>query len=156
MVWQPEIDELNRRKKMAEQMGGAAGIEVQHQRAAVRLGQAVECTRDLALQLVVLGGVGWFAPGACRQTSGVGLLAAPPPSHARGLRRPARSWVSAWSQVSWTRSSASASSRTKERASPCSQRAWRRSSESEREVSGWDSVMAPFRVGAVRIDGRVS
>ena len=28
MAWQPEIDELNRRKAMAEKMGGETGIEV--------------------------------------------------------------------------------------------------------------------------------
>lgn len=46
MVWQPEIDELNRRKKMAEQMGGAVGIDVQHKRGKLTIRERIDLLTD--------------------------------------------------------------------------------------------------------------
>ncbi len=46
MVWQPEIDELNRRKKMAEQMGGQRGIEVQHERGKFTIRERLDLLAD--------------------------------------------------------------------------------------------------------------
>ncbi|MCZ6656036.1 MAG: hypothetical protein O7C67_01965 [Gammaproteobacteria bacterium] len=46
MVWQPEIDELNRRKKMAEQMGGQTGIDVQHQRGKLTIRERLDLLAD--------------------------------------------------------------------------------------------------------------
>jgi len=46
MVWQPEIDELNRRKKMAEKMGGQAGIDVQHQRGKLTIRERIDLLAD--------------------------------------------------------------------------------------------------------------
>ncbi|MFP6581648.1 MAG: carboxyl transferase domain-containing protein [Candidatus Hydrogenedentota bacterium] len=46
MVWQPEIDELNRRKKMAEQMGGEVGINVQHERGKLTIRERIELFTD--------------------------------------------------------------------------------------------------------------
>lgn len=37
MVWQPEIDEMNRRMAFAEQMGGEEGIRVQHSRGKLTI-----------------------------------------------------------------------------------------------------------------------
>jgi len=41
MVWQPEIDELNQRKKLAEQMGGKEGIERQHKRGKLTVRERI-------------------------------------------------------------------------------------------------------------------
>ena len=46
MVWQPEIDELNQRKKMAEQMGGQAGIDVQHKRGKLTVRERIDLLAD--------------------------------------------------------------------------------------------------------------
>lgn len=46
MVWQPEIDELNRRKKMAEQMGGEVGIKVQHERGKLTIRERIDLFTD--------------------------------------------------------------------------------------------------------------
>ena len=46
MVWQPEIDELNRRKKMAEQMGGQVGIDVQHKRGKLTVRERIDALAD--------------------------------------------------------------------------------------------------------------
>jgi acetyl-CoA carboxylase carboxyltransferase component len=46
MVWQPEIDELNQRKKMSEQMGGQTGIDVQHQRGKLTIRERLDLLTD--------------------------------------------------------------------------------------------------------------
>jgi methylmalonyl-CoA decarboxylase subunit alpha len=46
MVWQPEIDELNRRKKFAEQMGGEAGIKEQRKRGKLTVRERLEILPD--------------------------------------------------------------------------------------------------------------
>ena len=46
MVWQPEIDELNRRKKMAEKMGGQVGIDVQHERGKLTVRERIDLLAD--------------------------------------------------------------------------------------------------------------
>ena len=46
MVWQPEIDELNKRKKFAEQMGGQTGIEVQHKRGKLTIRERIDLLTD--------------------------------------------------------------------------------------------------------------
>ena len=46
MVWQPEIDELNRRKKMAEKMGGQVGIDVQHERGKLTIRERIDLITD--------------------------------------------------------------------------------------------------------------
>lgn len=46
MVWEPEIDELNRRKRFAEQMGGETGIGVQHQRGKLTIRERIEALTD--------------------------------------------------------------------------------------------------------------
>ncbi len=46
MVWQPEIDELNRRKKMAEKMGGQVGIDVQHERGKLTIRERIDLLTD--------------------------------------------------------------------------------------------------------------
>jgi len=46
MVWQPEIDELNRRKKFSEQMGGEAGIKEQRKRGKLTVRERLELLPD--------------------------------------------------------------------------------------------------------------
>ena len=46
MVWQPEIDELKRRKAFAEQMGGEAGITEQHRRGKLTVRERLELLTD--------------------------------------------------------------------------------------------------------------
>lgn len=46
MVWQPEIDELNRRKEMAGKMGGQTGIDVQHQRGKLTIRERIDLLTD--------------------------------------------------------------------------------------------------------------
>jgi acetyl-CoA carboxylase carboxyltransferase component len=46
MVWQPEIDELNRRKEFAAQMGGQTGIDVQHQRGKLTIRERIDALTD--------------------------------------------------------------------------------------------------------------
>lgn len=46
MVWQPEIDELNRRNKMAEKMGGQTGIDVQHERGKLTIRERIDLLAD--------------------------------------------------------------------------------------------------------------
>ncbi|MBW1985603.1 MAG: hypothetical protein JRI53_12895 [Deltaproteobacteria bacterium] len=46
MVWQPELDELNQRKKMAEKMGGQVGIDVQHQRGKLTIRERIDLLAD--------------------------------------------------------------------------------------------------------------
>ncbi|MDK1025336.1 MAG: carboxyl transferase domain-containing protein [Gammaproteobacteria bacterium] len=46
MVWQPEIDELNRRKQMAGKMGGQTGIDVQHQRGKLTIRERINLLTD--------------------------------------------------------------------------------------------------------------
>ena len=46
MVWEPEIEELNRRKKFAEQMGGQVGIEVQHKRGKLTIRERIDLFTD--------------------------------------------------------------------------------------------------------------
>jgi acetyl-CoA carboxylase carboxyltransferase component len=46
MVWQPEIDELNRRKQIAAQMGGPEGIERQHKRGKLTVRERIAKLAD--------------------------------------------------------------------------------------------------------------
>ncbi len=46
MVWQPEIDELNRRKKFAEQMGGERGIKEQRKRGKLTVRERLALLPD--------------------------------------------------------------------------------------------------------------
>ena len=46
MVWEPEIEELGRRKKMAEKMGGQVGIDVQHKRGKLTIRERIELLTD--------------------------------------------------------------------------------------------------------------
>lgn len=46
MVWQPEIDELKRRKTMAAKMGGEVGIEVQHGRGKLTIRERIDKLTD--------------------------------------------------------------------------------------------------------------
>jgi len=46
MVWQPEIDELQRRKKMSEKMGGETGIDVQHKRGKLTIRERLDLLTD--------------------------------------------------------------------------------------------------------------
>lgn len=46
MVWQPEIDELNRRNKMAEKMGGQTGIDIQHERGKLTIRERIDLLAD--------------------------------------------------------------------------------------------------------------
>ncbi len=46
MVWQPEIEELNRRKEMAEMMGGQTGIDVQHKRGKLTIRERIDLLAD--------------------------------------------------------------------------------------------------------------
>ncbi|TDJ34306.1 MAG: hypothetical protein E2O61_10965 [Gammaproteobacteria bacterium] len=46
MVWQPEIEELNRRKEMAERMGGQTGIDVQHKRGKLTIRERIDLLVD--------------------------------------------------------------------------------------------------------------
>ena len=46
MVWQPEIDELNHRKYLAEQMGGKEGIERQHSRGKLTVRERIARLAD--------------------------------------------------------------------------------------------------------------
>lgn len=46
MVWQPEIDELKRRNKMAEKMGGQTGIDIQHERGKLTIRERIDLLAD--------------------------------------------------------------------------------------------------------------
>jgi len=46
MVWQPEIDELNRRKEMAAKMGGQVGIDIQHKRGKLTIRERIDKLTD--------------------------------------------------------------------------------------------------------------
>ena len=46
MVWQPEVDELQRRHKMAEGMGGAEGIERQRKRGKLTVRERLALLAD--------------------------------------------------------------------------------------------------------------
>jgi acetyl-CoA carboxylase carboxyltransferase component len=46
MVWQPEIDELERRAKFAAQMGGQTGVDVQHQRGKLTIRERIDLLTD--------------------------------------------------------------------------------------------------------------
>ena len=46
MAWQPEIDELNRRKKFAEQMGGEKGIKEQRKRGKLTVRERLALLPD--------------------------------------------------------------------------------------------------------------
>ena len=46
MVWQPEIDELNHRKNLAEKMGGEEGIEKQHSRGKLTVRERIRALTD--------------------------------------------------------------------------------------------------------------
>jgi acetyl-CoA carboxylase carboxyltransferase component len=46
MVWQPELDELKRRRELAEQMGGPEGIERQHSRGKLTVRERIAALAD--------------------------------------------------------------------------------------------------------------
>lgn len=46
MVWQPEIDEINKRVAMAEKMGGELGIKVQHERGKLTIRERIQLLTD--------------------------------------------------------------------------------------------------------------
>ena len=46
MVWQPDIDELEQRKKMAKKMGGQVGIDVQHKRGKLTIRERIDLLAD--------------------------------------------------------------------------------------------------------------
>ena len=46
MVWQPEIEELRRRREMANKMGGQTGIDVQHGRGKLTIRERVDLLAD--------------------------------------------------------------------------------------------------------------
>ncbi len=46
MVWQPEIDELNRRKQFAAKMGGEAGIAEQRRRGKLTVRERIDTLTD--------------------------------------------------------------------------------------------------------------
>ncbi len=46
MVWQPEIDEINHRRKLAEQMGGPEGIERQHAQGKLTVRERIAALAD--------------------------------------------------------------------------------------------------------------
>jgi len=46
MVWQPEIEELNIRKQLSEQMGGKEGIEKQHARGKLTVRERIDALVD--------------------------------------------------------------------------------------------------------------
>ena len=46
MVWKPEIEELERRKKMAGKMGGEAGIKEQRKRGKLTVRERLELLPD--------------------------------------------------------------------------------------------------------------
>ncbi len=46
MVWQPELDELNRRKKLAAKMGGEAGIREQRRRGKLTVRERIDRLTD--------------------------------------------------------------------------------------------------------------
>src|SRR4030042_697533 len=46
MVWQPEIEELEQRRHLAEQMGGAEGIARQHARGKLTVRERIAVLAD--------------------------------------------------------------------------------------------------------------
>ncbi len=48
MVWQPEIDELKRRREFAAQMGGEAGVKEQRRRGKLTVRERIEALADTA------------------------------------------------------------------------------------------------------------
>lgn len=46
MSWQPEIDELDRRKALAKQMGGSEGIQRQHERGKLTIRERLDALAD--------------------------------------------------------------------------------------------------------------
>lgn len=46
MVWQPELDELRRRRELAKQMGGEAGIAKQHRRGKLTIRERLDRLTD--------------------------------------------------------------------------------------------------------------
>ncbi len=46
MGWQPEIDEMKRRGKMADQMGGEVGVNLQHERGKLTIRERLDLIAD--------------------------------------------------------------------------------------------------------------
>ena len=46
MVWQPEIEELEKRKQLARKMGGQAGIDKQHSRGKLTVRERIDALAD--------------------------------------------------------------------------------------------------------------
>ena len=46
MTWQPEIDELNYRHELADQMGGPEGVERQHQQGKLTIRERLDLLVD--------------------------------------------------------------------------------------------------------------
>ena len=65
MVWQPEIDEINRRVEMARKMGGEKGIEVQHKRGKLTIRERLDmlCDNDSFSEIGRLAGSGTYTDG---------------------------------------------------------------------------------------------
>lgn len=65
MVWQPEIDEINRRVEMAKKMGGEKGIEVQHSRGKLTIRERLDllCDADSFSEIGRLAGSGTYEDG---------------------------------------------------------------------------------------------
>jgi acetyl-CoA carboxylase carboxyltransferase component len=65
MVWQPEIDEINRRVEMARKMGGEKGVEVQHSRGKLTIRERLDglCDTDTFSEIGRLAGSGTYENG---------------------------------------------------------------------------------------------
>lgn len=65
MVWQPEIDEINRRVEMAKKMGGEKGVEVQHSRGKLTIRERLDllCDTDSFSEIGRLAGSGTYEDG---------------------------------------------------------------------------------------------
>ncbi len=62
MVWQPEIDEINRRVELARRMGGETGIEVQHSRGKLTIRERLDrfCDPDSFQEIGRLAGAATY------------------------------------------------------------------------------------------------
>ena len=62
MVWQPEIDEINRRVEFAQKMGGETGIEVQHGRGKLTIRERLDlfCDKDSFQEIGRLAGAATY------------------------------------------------------------------------------------------------
>ena len=65
MVWQPEIDEINRRVELASKMGGERGVEVQHSRGKLTIRERLDvmCDKGTFSEIGRLAGSGEYENG---------------------------------------------------------------------------------------------